>query len=138
MSLRKANQYGLTCSHLNHRVQTLESALNDTERILRKARMQMNDLVRERDTHEKENASLKKQTQDVNAELESLRQSLASARRESDTRLMAERSQRDAARVELEQRLEAMRAKKSKYNVSCLGGLALSMLIKRVVLLKGY
>lgn len=80
--------------------------------------MQMNDLVRERDTHEKENASLKKQAQDVNAELESLRQSLASARRESDTRLAAERSQRDAARVELEQRLEAMRAKKSKYNVS--------------------
>ena len=116
----------------------MESALNDTERILRKARMQMNDLVRERDTHEKENASLKKQTQDANAELETLRQSLASARRESDTRLLAERSQRDAARVELEQRLEAMRAKKSKYNVSCLGGLALSMLIKRVVLLKGY
>ena len=57
-------------------VNTLESALNDSERNLRKARTQMNDLARERDQFLGQNDSLRQQIQEANAENENVRNSV--------------------------------------------------------------
>lgn len=82
----------------------------------------MNDLVKERDAHERESSSLRKQMQDAQQEMNNMRQNLSQSKQESENRINAERQQRDAARVQLEARLEEMRKKKSKYNVRLING----------------
>jgi capsule polysaccharide export protein KpsE/RkpR len=57
-------------------VNTLESALNDSERNLRKARTQMNDLAKERDTFLGQNDALRQQIQDAHTEVETVRHSV--------------------------------------------------------------
>lgn len=80
-------------------VNTLEVALNDSERTLRKARNQMTDLSKERDSISVENEMLRKQI--IESEMEAKAQE--------------ERAVKDRARLELERRLEgASRTKKSK------------------------
>lgn len=80
--------------------------------------MQLNEYAKERDQHAKTSDSLRQQLQSAFNDMERLRENLASAQKESDSRLAAERQQRDAARVQLEARMEEMRARKSKLNVS--------------------
>lgn len=99
-------------------VSTLETALNEAERNLRKSRMQLNEYAKERDSHARTSDSLRQQLQAAFSDMEGLRENLAKAKQDSDSRLAAERQQRDAARVQLEARMEEMRARKSKLNVS--------------------
>lgn len=99
-------------------VSTLESALNEAERNLRKSRMQLNEYAKERDSHAKTSDSLRQQLQSAFTDMETLRENLAKAKQEGDNRLAAERQQRDAARDQLEARMNEMRARKSKLNVN--------------------
>jgi chromosome segregation ATPase len=96
-------------------VNTLESALNDSERNLRKSRMQMSELTKARDSLQAANESLRQQLQDVTDEVESVRSSLIDSQRESDSRLAAERRAKEAARQQLEARMEGMRGRKNKF-----------------------
>lgn len=57
-------------------VNTLESALNDSERNLRKARTQMNDLAKERDTLLSQNEALRVDLTDAHTENETFKESV--------------------------------------------------------------
>lgn len=57
-------------------VNTLESALNDSERNLRKARNQMNDIAKERDSVSLLNDDLRVQVRESLTEVETIRHSV--------------------------------------------------------------
>ncbi|KAK4058826.1 hypothetical protein OIO90_000272 [Microbotryomycetes sp. JL221] len=93
-------------------VNTLESALNDSERNLRKARTQMNDLAKERDLFVHQNEQLRQQVQDAHQEVESVRNSVIDA----ESRLQEEKFGKESRARELERRLdEANKGRKSKF-----------------------
>ncbi|GAA5911113.1 uncharacterized protein JCM6883_004273 [Sporobolomyces salmoneus] len=96
-------------------INTLESALNDSERNLRKTRMNANEIVRERDQYKAENERLRIEAQDSHTTSESYRQSvLDMEERLQDQRNREARAER--ARQELELRMQAASKKRSKYN----------------------
>lgn len=96
-------------------VNTLESALNDSERNLRKARMQMSELTKNRDSLQNVNESLRMQLADATHEIEEVKNNLINSQVESDNRLAAERHERELARERLESRMDAMRNRKNKF-----------------------
>ncbi|GAA5990939.1 hypothetical protein JCM5350_008285 [Sporobolomyces pararoseus] len=94
-------------------INTLESALNDSERNLRKTRMNANEIVRERDQYKAENERLRIEAQDSHTTSESYRQSvLDMEERLQDQRNREARAER--ARQELELRMQAVGKKRSK------------------------
>ncbi|KAI5477228.1 kinesin family member 4/7/21/27 [Pseudohyphozyma bogoriensis] len=94
-------------------VNTLESALNDSERNLRKARQQMGDLARERDTFLGQNDTLRREIQEAHSEVETVRHSVIQV----ESRLQSERREKDEARRQLESRLRDVNtSSKSKFN----------------------
>ncbi|EOQ98936.1 Kinesin-like protein KIF21A [Wallemia ichthyophaga EXF-994] len=95
-------------------VQTLENALMDSERSLRKARVNMNDLVKDRDMATAQVTQLRQEIDSKQQEIDSTRHSVVEERRQSALKLDQERSQRDRARAQLEQRVEDMQKRKSK------------------------
>ncbi|BGP13736.1 hypothetical protein JCM10213_009049 [Rhodosporidiobolus nylandii] len=94
---------------------TLDQALNDSERNLRKARLQSNEYARERDQFKADNERLRIEAQDSHTTSESYRQSVV----DLETRLQHERDvqlRQERARQELEGRLgEVNRRKQSKF-----------------------
>ena len=80
----------------------------------------MNDFSKERDAAQKQNELLKQQAKQANADLEAARHALVLAKQESESRVALERQQRDAAKANLEARLEAVRDRKSKFAVRSL------------------
>ncbi|SCV69289.1 BQ2448_2309 [Microbotryum intermedium] len=95
-------------------VNTLESALSDSERNLRKARVQMNDLAKERDNYLSQNEAIRRELQDSHNETENVRHSVM----EVESQLQAERYNRDRAKQELERRLEDVN-RKGKNKFAC-------------------
>jgi len=101
-------------------VTTLESALNDSERNLRKSRLHMNELSKEREALQNQNESLRHQVIEGQREVDNARQTLMLHEEESRKKLDAQkRAQREAqgnaeARMAEIQRLN----RKSKFNVS--------------------
>ncbi|KAH8921467.1 kinesin-domain-containing protein [Atractiella rhizophila] len=93
-------------------VNTLESALNDSERNLRKARMQMNDLSKERDEFSRQNDQLRQQVLESRQEVDNLR----SREQAVESRLEQERLAKESARNQLDRRMEEMSRRKSKFN----------------------
>jgi kinesin family protein 4/21/27 len=105
-------------------VSTLEGALNDSERNIRKARLQMTDLTKERDTLQHRAEELQRQVEEATAASQDAHESQVAAQQEADDKLARERAARDAAKQQLDRRIEEMRARKSKFAVraatSCL------------------
>ncbi|KDE06529.1 hypothetical protein MVLG_03178 [Microbotryum lychnidis-dioicae p1A1 Lamole] len=95
-------------------VNTLESALSDSERNLRKARVQMNDLAKERDNYLSQNEAIRRELQDSHNETENVRNSVM----EVESQLQAERYNRERAKQELERRLEDVN-RKGKNKFAC-------------------
>ncbi|SCZ97432.1 BZ3500_MvSof-1268-A1-R1_Chr4-2g07210 [Microbotryum saponariae] len=95
-------------------VNTLESALSDSERNLRKARVQMNDLAKERDNYLSQNEAIRRELQDSHNETENVRNSIM----EVESQLQAERYNRERAKQELERRLEDVN-RKGKNKFAC-------------------
>ncbi|GAA6061674.1 hypothetical protein JCM10212_000857 [Sporobolomyces blumeae] len=96
-------------------INTLESALHDSERNLRKTRMNANEIVRERDQFKAENERLRVEAQDSHTTSESYRQSVL----DMEERLQDQRNREaraDRARQELELRMQAAGKKRSKFN----------------------
>lgn len=100
-------------------LRAVESTLNDTERNLRKSRLQMNDLAKERDKLSTTNADLRSELVAARTEADTARHSVLQERTQFDARLSEERKQKEVARRQLENRLEEMQnsklAKKSKF-----------------------
>lgn len=99
-------------------VNTLESALNDSERNLRKARLQMADLARERDSYMGQNDMLRLQIQEAHTEVEAVRRSVLQV----ESRLQEERQGRDSVKAELQARLDDAARRKSKCECRREGG----------------
>ncbi|KAH9818942.1 hypothetical protein DFH28DRAFT_1123320 [Melampsora americana] len=101
-------------------VANLESALNDTERNLRKSRLQMNELVKERDKLNLMNESLKQELSQANLEVENVRNNVMAEKVEFENRLGEERRAKESAKKLLESRMEEMQnsrmTRKSKFN----------------------
>ncbi|PLW39750.1 hypothetical protein PCASD_09596 [Puccinia coronata f. sp. avenae] len=98
----------------------LEEALNDTERNLRKSRLQMNGLVQERDKMSIQNQRLQMELWRSNSEIESLKQSLEEEKLHLENRLNEESIAREAVRNQLESRMlefqKLSKGKKSRFN----------------------
>lgn len=99
-------------------VNTLEAALNDSERALRKARLSANDIAKERDRASSECETLRSLLQHARAEVLSVKSSADNDSRQAEEKMASERRQRENAKRELEERLEEMQKRKSKFNVS--------------------
>lgn len=101
-------------------VANLESALNDTERNLRKSRLQMNELVKERDKLSSINDQLKQELTKANLEVENVRSNVMAEKVEFENRLGEERRAKESAKKLLESRMEEMQnsrmTRKSKFN----------------------
>lgn len=98
---------------------TLENALSDSERNVRKTRLQMADMTKERDALQQQNEELRTQLDDATQASHEARQSLSNSQQNANERLAAERAARDAAKEQLERRIEEMRGRKSKFAVRC-------------------
>ena len=94
-------------------VNTLESALNDSERNLRKARLQSNEYARERDQLKDEADRLRLEAQDNHSASEGYRQSVIDMEeRLQEQRTREQRAER--ARLDLEARMAEVNKRKSK------------------------
>ncbi|GAA5848159.1 hypothetical protein JCM8547_004426 [Rhodosporidiobolus lusitaniae] len=94
---------------------TLDQALNDSERNLRKARLQSNEYARERDQYKNDNERLRLEAQDSHTTSESYRQSVL----DLETRLQHERDvqmRAERTRQELDSRMAEVNRRKSKFN----------------------
>ncbi|GAA5922248.1 hypothetical protein JCM3775_005672 [Rhodotorula graminis] len=95
-------------------VNTLESALNDSERNLRKARLQSNEYARERDQLKEQADRLRLEAQDNHSTSESYRQSVI----DMEERLQEQRNREqraERARLDLEARMAEVNKRKSKF-----------------------
>ncbi|GJN88660.1 hypothetical protein Rhopal_001626-T1 [Rhodotorula paludigena] len=95
-------------------VSTLESALNDSERNLRKARLQSNEYARERDSYRETAERLRIEAQDSHTTSESYRQSVL----DMEERLQEQRTREnraERARADLEARMSEVNRRKSKF-----------------------
>ncbi|GAA6047599.1 hypothetical protein JCM3770_001583 [Rhodotorula araucariae] len=93
---------------------TLESALNDSERNLRKARQQSNEYARERDQYKSAAERLRVEAQDSHSTSEGYRQSVL----DLEERLQEQRNREaraERARRDLEARMEEVNRRKSKF-----------------------
>jgi len=101
-------------------VTNLESALNETERNLRKSRLQMNELAKERDKISTQNESLRKELAAATAEVEHVRNNVQAEKAQFENQLGEERRAKENAKKQLEARMEEMQAsrmtRKSKFN----------------------
>ncbi|KAG0147379.1 hypothetical protein CROQUDRAFT_656109 [Cronartium quercuum f. sp. fusiforme G11] len=101
-------------------VSNLESALNETERNLRKSRLQMNELAKERDKLQGMNDGLRQELERANAEVEHVRSDVMAEKVEFENRLGEERRAKESAKKLLESRMEEMQnsrmTRKSKFN----------------------
>lgn len=103
-------------------VTTLESALNDSERNLRKSRLQMNELAKERERYQTQNESLRQQVIEGQREVDNARHALMMHEEESRKKLDAQKRAQREAQTNAEARMAEIQRlnRKSKFNVSCL------------------
>jgi len=96
-------------------VATLETSLTDSERNLRKTRMQANEYAKERDTLNAQIESLRSQLQTSQQEIVSVRRSVVEEKQSFESRLEEERRQKERTRAQLDSRMEELQKRKSKY-----------------------
>jgi kinesin family protein 4/21/27 len=100
-------------------VSTLENAVQDYERSMRKTRLQMNDLSKERDSYQRQNDQLRAQMNEAQREVDNARHSLQVHEQEqkiksdNQARIQAEAQRSAEARMAEMQRMN----RKSKFNV---------------------
>ncbi|PWN23302.1 kinesin-domain-containing protein [Microstroma glucosiphilum] len=94
-------------------VTTLEAALNDSERNLRKSRVQLGEVTRERDRYASQTEDLRTQLQASQKEVDSVRSSTLVEKQDYEQKIRAERMAKEKAARDLEARLEEVNRKKS-------------------------
>ena len=100
-------------------VQTLESALSDYERNMRKTRLQMNELAKERDDYIHQNDQLRIQMQDTLRQADTARHSLHVHEEEQKMKMEAQRKAQTEAQRNAELRMQELQRlnRRSKFNV---------------------
>ncbi|CAG7852493.1 Kinesin-like protein KIF21A [Serendipita indica DSM 11827] len=96
-------------------VRTLESTLNDSERNLRKARLQASEMARERDTLQHQLEAARNDLQDAKREVVNVRMSIVEEKQSLEQRLDEERRAKERARAQLDSRMEELAKRKSKF-----------------------
>jgi len=96
-------------------VSTLEASLGDSEKNLRKARMQATELARERDTLSSQVTGLRNELHEAKNEVVSVRRSIVEEKQSLESRLDEERRAKERARAQLDTRMEELQRRKSKF-----------------------
>ncbi|OSD08522.1 kinesin, partial [Trametes coccinea BRFM310] len=96
-------------------VATLEASLGDSEKNLRKARMQATELARERDNLNVQLVNLRQELADAKAEVVNVRRSIVEEKQSLESRLDEERRAKERARAQLDSRMEELQRRKSKF-----------------------
>ncbi|KAI0372992.1 kinesin [Pilatotrama ljubarskyi] len=96
-------------------VATLEASLGDSEKNLRKARMQATELARERDNLNVQIVNLRQELADAKAEVVNVRRSIVEEKQSLESRLDEERRAKERARAQLDSRMEELQRRKSKF-----------------------
>ncbi|KAL6298424.1 hypothetical protein BKA93DRAFT_830711 [Sparassis latifolia] len=96
-------------------VATLESSLGDSEKNLRKARMQATELARERDNVSSQVTSLRAELHEAKSEVVNVRRSIVEEKQSLEHRLDEERRQKERARAQLDSRMDELQRRKSKF-----------------------
>jgi len=94
-------------------VSTLEAALNDSERNLRKSRVQLGEVTRERDRLQTQIDDLRDQAATAQRNLESVRNSGLLEKQGYESKIQEERMAKEKAREALEARLEEVSRRKN-------------------------
>lgn len=94
-------------------VATLEAALNDSERNLRKSRVQLSEAARERDRYASQVDELRGQVNQAQREADKVRNSVMLEKQGYESQLQQEREAKERARKALEARLEEVHKKKN-------------------------
>ncbi|KDN52496.1 kinesin-domain-containing protein [Tilletiaria anomala UBC 951] len=101
-------------------VATLEAALNDSERNLRKSRVQLSEITRERDRFSAQADELQMQVKKATAEVERVRNSVILEKQDYESKIQEERQAKEKAREALEARLEEVSRKKHSSRLFCM------------------
>ncbi|KAF5357958.1 hypothetical protein D9756_001456 [Leucocoprinus leucothites] len=96
-------------------VSTLEASLGDSEKNLRKARMQATELARERDTLSSRIESLRGELSEAQHEVASVRRSIVEEKHSLEQRLEEEKKAKERVRQQLDLRMEELQKRKSKF-----------------------
>jgi len=96
-------------------VATLETSLTDSERNLRKTRMQANEFSKERDRLTAEVDALRIQLQQAQQEITETRRSVVEEKQNYETKLEEERRAKERTRTQLEHRMDEIAKRKSKF-----------------------
>lgn len=94
-------------------VATLEAALNDSERNLRKSRVQLSEASRERERYASQCEDLRQQVEQAQRDMERERNSGQLERQGWENRIQQEREAKERARRALEARLDDVQKKKN-------------------------
>lgn len=94
-------------------VATLEAALNDSERNLRKSRVQLGEVTRERDRYASQSDELRQQVAAAQRDAESIRSSVLLEKQGFEQKIREERQAKEKAARDLELQLEEVNRKKS-------------------------
>lgn len=94
-------------------VATLEAALNDSERNLRKSRVQLAEVTRERERYAAEANAMRTQLNSAQSEVENVRNSVLLEKQGYESKIEEERQAKERARKALEARLEEVSKRKS-------------------------
>lgn len=98
---------------------TLEAALNDSERNLRKARVQLGEVARERDQLGVEVREARARLDDTSADLERVRSSVQQEKHDWESRVQQERLAKERAKEQLAARLDEV-AKRKNARLFCM------------------
>lgn len=93
-------------------VATLEAALNDSERNLRKSRVQLAEVTRERERYAEEANAMRTQLNSAQSEVENVRNSVMLEKQGYESKIEEERQAKERARKALEARLEEVSKRK--------------------------
>ncbi|KAJ3567010.1 hypothetical protein NP233_g6634 [Leucocoprinus birnbaumii] len=96
-------------------VSTLETSLGDSEKNLRKARMQATELARERDTLTSRIEGLRNELSDAKHEVANVRRSIVEEKQSLEQRLEEEKKAKERVRQQLDLRMEELQKRKSKF-----------------------
>ncbi|TFK42468.1 kinesin domain-containing protein [Crucibulum laeve] len=96
-------------------VSKLETSLGDSEKNLRKVRMQATELARERDTLNGKIEGLRNELTEAKREVVTVRRSIVEEKQSLEQRLDEERKAKERARQQLDSRMEELQRRKSKF-----------------------
>lgn len=96
-------------------VSTLETSLGDSEKNLRKARMQATEIARERDTLNAQIERLRGELEEARREVTTVRRSVVEQKQSLEKELDEERRARERVRQQLDIRVDELQKRKSKF-----------------------